>query len=126
MYEAEDWLSDIMPLYKNIVPVSNVCIPKPPTLSRSALRLNIGKLCNDTERTPILNIVSNTMVQQKASPKQISNKQVQNLSKSQHRKLYERFPHLRDKQSLPVVTISEDNQTGGSISVPVLLNILPQ
>jgi 5'-3' exonuclease len=120
MYGAEDWLTDIVPLYKNIVKPSDVVIPKYPSLSRSTIKLNIGNHGNSS--TPVLNIVptaGSRVKVQKASPKQISSKQVNNLSKSQHVRLQKR---LQKKQnSLPKLDISNKN-----ISSPVVLNIVSQ
>lgn len=133
IYGAEDWISDIVPLYRNIVRGPDVCIPKFPSLSRSTLRLNIGKFDNNnnfnnnnnTTSTPVLNIVTPTIPLQKSSPKQISSKKVNTLSKGQHAKLQQRFPHLANKQ-LPQVNLDHGNNNGYVQTTPVLLNILPQ
>lgn len=41
MYMAEDWLTDIVPLYRNIIRPGNNVVPKPPSLSSSRLKLNV-------------------------------------------------------------------------------------
>ncbi len=76
MYNAEDWLSDISFLYKNLsIPSKNRIIRKP-SLARSRVNLNIKK-----DTTP----------RQKSSPKRITSKKISKLSSIQHKNLHKKF-----------------------------------
>jgi len=108
MYGAEDWLKDITSLYNNLPTPSSYFIPKPPTLSRSTLKLNIVN--KRTVSKPTLAIVDNkiqhhltdieviSQTQQRSSPKRISAKRINDLSKGQHNRLFERYPYLKTKK----------------------------
>jgi flap endonuclease-1 len=89
MFGAEDWLRDIVPLYQNVIPSSNVCIPKMPSLSSSSLKLNISK--NKTVSTgPILNIVSKELIKQKELHKYVNSRNVKQMNQNQHVRLQQR------------------------------------
>ena len=110
MFGAEDWLSDIVPLYRNVVPGSKVYIAKPPSLSSSRVKLNVNNSDNNNNgiRSPKLNIVEE-LPPQKSSPKYFNNKHVMKMNQNQ----IERFK----ERSLPKLNIKESPG-------PVVLNIL--
>jgi len=118
MYGAEDWLKDIVPLYQNVIPGSNTFIAKPPSLSRSNVKLNItGGNNKQPGGGPVLNIVDPLSVgQQRSSPKYVTNTQINVMNRAQH----ERLNKLKDetkRDELPKIKTSNK-------SIPVLLNIL--
>lgn len=139
MYGADDWLNDVIVLYKNLPTPSNLFVPKPPTLNRSTLRLNIGNHTNNSQ--PKLVIVGGNnnnlseieqlaRTQQKSSPKQITTKRANKLSQNQHKRLFEKYPHLRAKAGLidpqiQVTQINNQNQHNNQPPVQSQSNQVP-
>ncbi len=127
IYGVDDWLRDIVPLYRNVVKGSDVCVPKYPSLSRSSLRLNIGNFGNTVSGNgPTLNIVPSNMARTnpQRTPNRTNTQRINNLSKTQHSRLAKRFPHLvspsnrPNKEQIP----SKGPNTPGTI----VLNIVPK
>lgn len=119
MYSAEDWLSHITPLYKNLIRPHNNIVPKRPSLNSSNARLriqtpkinpqlNIVNTSNNTSNNTSHNIqiVQNSIVggdiihtygKQKSSPTRISNKQINSLNHIQINNI-----RRRQQKSAPV------------------------
>lgn len=125
-FGAEDWVIDLLPLYQNLPTPSETNILKYPSLSRSSVKLNIidpknkqvsnNQVVNNTTKPKLLILNNETKniksvnnetknietknietLNQKASPPKISMKRAQELSRGQHKNLFEKYPHLKDK-----------------------------
>lgn len=126
LYDAEDWLRDIVPLYKNVVPGPDTFISKPPSLSRSTVKLNInGNTNNDnngnnnvnTNPTPPKLNIMEELPKQKSSPKYLTNKHVMKMNQNQHLRFQER------NKKLPQINIHTIETKTRS---PIILNIVKQ
>lgn len=120
MFGAEDWISDIIPLFSSLPVPSNIFISKIPTLARSSIRLELPKttklLLVDPTGSPLVsnniplvsnnvpssvNIGSNTTLGvQKSSPQRINNKIVNQLSNNQHQRFLNKHPELKSVEKL--------------------------
>jgi len=124
MFGAEDWLPEIAPLYRNLVLPNNKEIRKYPSLISSSLKLKIikdtsnnnnnnnnGNSNNNGNKKTLLvsgkipELSISMLPKQKASPKYITNKDVENLNQNQLYKLYNKFPQTVPK-SHPVIKIT--------------------
>lgn len=120
MYGAEDWLSDVVSLYKSLPVPSNVFVAKVPTLSRSTLRLNIGNHNGSVSSIPqptlvVVNPNGDELSRQKSSPPKITNKKVSQLSQGQHKRVLDKYPQLRPKV--------EEDRTSKSAPVLQIVNL---
>lgn len=100
-YGVDDWISDFVDLYRTLPKPSEVFIRKYPSLSSSRLRLvisgaetqgkNQGKNQGKVDELELLTIKPT----QQPSPKRITNKHVNKLSKYQHKKMLKKYQHLK-------------------------------
>lgn len=109
MYGCEDWIMDVMSLYRGMINPHNRIVPKRPSLSSSKVRLRVptagssGLTLNIVNETPgndrivndsvVIGGVTNgtvKLVVGKSSPKRITTKKRAALNKNQHARLLQR------------------------------------
>ena len=105
MYGAEDWLADIIPLYRNLVVPSSTFITKYPSLNRSKLKLNIGFHKQQKFKTP-LTIINKQLEkeginkgkwwdEQLSGKTQVKTNTPKTLNLNQRKRLLQKYPHLK-------------------------------